>query len=103
MLSDSADVTGSGTLNLDGFDETIDSLDGLGTIVLGGGTLTVGADNGGASYGSEWGFLVGKTFHKKYLLQLKYAKYDADEFATDTEKLWLTLGLKFSSKVKKES
>ncbi len=54
-----------------------------------------GADAGGADYGSEIDLLISRTFQKKYTAALKYATYDADTFATDTDKLWVTLELRF--------
>ena len=56
------------------------------------------AENGGADYGSEWNASVSKGFKTdfgKLGLALKYADYDADTFATDTQKLWLTLSYKY--------
>ncbi len=54
-----------------------------------------GAENGGADYGKEWNLLVKKPFAKNYMAMVKYADYDADSFAEDTEKLWLMLQAKF--------
>ena len=53
------------------------------------------ADAGGADYGSEIDWLIAKKFGKNYMVSLKGAHYDADGFATDTDKVWLTLGAKF--------
>ena len=53
------------------------------------------ADEGGADYGSEIGLGAGRTFKEMYFVGLKYARYDADSFSTDTDKLWITLQLKF--------
>lgn len=47
------------------------------------------ADTGGADYGSEWNLLAAKKFGKNYTVGTKYASYDADSFATDTDKFWL--------------
>lgn len=47
------------------------------------------ADAGGADYGSEWDLLAVKKFGKHYAVGAKYASYDADSFATDTDKFWL--------------
>jgi hypothetical protein len=49
------------------------------------------ADTANDEYGSEWDASVGYKFGKKknYEALLKYADYDADEFATDTTKTWL--------------
>ncbi|MGS2723353.1 alginate export family protein [Porticoccus sp. GXU_MW_L64] len=45
--------------------------------------------------GSEWGFLVGRKINDNLNLSLKYADYSADDFGTDTEKLWLTAQFAF--------
>jgi hypothetical protein len=47
------------------------------------------ADRGGAEYGSEWNTQIAKPFGKHYTLGAKYASYDADAFATDTDKFWI--------------
>jgi hypothetical protein len=59
------------------------------------------ADDGDAHYGSEWDLGIFKTFKTGYgsfLLGMQYASYDADEFSTDINKLWLTLQFKMSPK-----
>jgi hypothetical protein len=53
------------------------------------------ADNGSADYGDEWDFLATRSFGKLYSVLLKYATYSADSHATDTDKFWLALGLRF--------
>lgn len=53
------------------------------------------AETGGADYGREWDASISKSFGENYSVLLKYADYEAEQFATDTEKLWLQLGLKF--------
>ena len=52
---------------------------------------------GGPSYGSEWDLVVKKAFAKRYVLVLKYANYDADSRASDTEKLWVMLSANFGN------
>ena len=52
---------------------------------------------GGPSYGTEWDLLAKKTFAKRYAVTLKYANYDADSHATDTEKLWIMLSANFGN------
>ncbi len=52
------------------------------------------AENGGDD-GSEFDFIVSKTLFEPFTLALKYANYQADGFATDTEKLWLSVGAEF--------
>ena len=47
------------------------------------------ADEGGAEYGSEIDLLAAKKFDKHYTAGIKYASYNADDFAVDTDKLWL--------------
>ncbi len=49
-LSSASRITDNGTLNLNGNNETIGSLAGAGTVVLGAGTLTTGADNTNTSF-----------------------------------------------------
>ncbi len=49
----------------------------------------------GDDYGSEIDFQVAKNITKNYSVALKYGSYIADGFATDTEKLWVSLGAKF--------
>lgn len=46
------------------------------------------SDFGGVEYGSEWNASLGVKLGPVALLA-KYASYDADGFAVDTEKLWL--------------
>ncbi len=53
------------------------------------------ADTGGASYGDEFNLLIAKKYAKRYTALIKYASYDADTFATDTDKLWLMGQAKF--------
>jgi len=53
------------------------------------------ADSGGGDYGNEWNASLSQTFKKHYSVSLKYADYEADNFATDTQKFWLTVGLNF--------
>ncbi len=53
------------------------------------------ADSGGADYGSEIDLMAEYPLKPDALtLQLKYADYNADEFAFDTRKFWVTLQLK---------
>lgn len=59
------------------------------------------SEEGSDDYGHEWNFQVSKTFKtegfvtKDITLTAKYADYNADTFATDTEKFWLMAGVKF--------
>ncbi len=63
--------------------------------------LTIGAvyhdfsaDVGG-DYGSEINLLAKKKFGKNLYGELKYADYNADGFASDTRKLWFTIGANY--------
>ena len=52
------------------------------------------ADIGG-SYGSEIDLQVSKKFGEHYYGALKFADYNADGHATDTQKIWFTIGANF--------
>ncbi len=52
------------------------------------------SDVGSTDYGTELDLLVGAKW-KKLGLTLKYADYSADDFATDTQKLWLRVDYAF--------
>lgn len=52
------------------------------------------AETGGADYGSEINLLATAKW-KKLGLTLKFADYNADEFATDTKKLWFQVDYAF--------
>ncbi len=51
------------------------------------------ADEGSMSYGSEIDVVATYPVSKQFSVQLKFADYDADDFATDTTKVWLSLML----------
>jgi hypothetical protein len=53
------------------------------------------ADEGGADFGTELDLLAEKKFGKHYSAGIKYASYDADDFAVDTDKFWLWGGVTF--------
>jgi len=53
------------------------------------------ADVGGADYGNEWDFLISKKINKTFTVSAKAALYNANSFATDTDKFWLTLAAAF--------
>jgi hypothetical protein len=64
------------------------------------------AHEGGEDYGTELNLLITKTFKEMYTTALKYASYSADSDTptlpfvvpvpnTDTDKLWVTLQVKF--------
>ena len=52
------------------------------------------AESGG-DYGTELDLQVSKKFMEHYYLALKFADYNADGFAVDTQKLWFTFGAKY--------
>jgi len=52
------------------------------------------ADVGG-DYGSEIDLQVSKKFGKNYYGSLKFADYSASGFATDTQKIWFTIGANY--------
>jgi hypothetical protein len=59
------------------------------------------AERGDSHYGWEWDAGVLKKFATQFGafdLGLQYASYDADDFSSDTEKLWLTLQFRLSPK-----
>lgn len=49
---------------------------------------------GNLNYGSEWGAMLAVPIDKRLAATLKYARYNADDFATDTTKFWFSLDLK---------
>lgn len=53
------------------------------------------ADSGSANYGSEWDLSIAKKLTDHFSLLLKFASYNADERATDTQKFWLMLSANF--------
>lgn len=54
-----------------------------------------GSTRGDIAYGREWGALVGARINKWLAATLKFARYNADSFATDTTKFWFALDAKF--------
>lgn len=53
------------------------------------------SEDGGMHYGDEVDLVAAYTFSPRYGAMLKYADYHADDFATDTKKLWLMLTATF--------
>ena len=53
------------------------------------------SDAGSSDYGTEIDLLAAKKFGKHYSAGAKYASYDADDYAVDTDKFWLWGQLKF--------
>jgi hypothetical protein len=49
------------------------------------------ANSGGRDFGDELDIVVTHKLGKRFSGMLKYADYDADDFATDTKKTWLML------------
>ena len=47
------------------------------------------AVEGGANYGSEWDFTAAYAINSQVKALLKFADYSADDFSTDTQKIWL--------------
>jgi Alginate export len=52
-------------------------------------------DTGAIHYGDEWNFQALWKFGKHYSVLAKYAYYNADQFNTDTQKIWLEGNIKF--------
>ena len=53
------------------------------------------AEEGSMDYGSEFDLIASYKFNKHYSILFKYASYDADEHATDTDKVWLMITAAF--------
>lgn len=53
------------------------------------------SDEGSIDYGSEIDIAAGYAFNKNYNVLVKLAMYDADDHASDTDKLWIQFGAKF--------
>ncbi len=53
------------------------------------------ADDGGMDHGSEWGVSLKKPISEYVSVGFKYADYDADNTATDTQKITFDVGIKF--------
>jgi hypothetical protein len=53
------------------------------------------SDAGDQDYGTEWDVMATKPMTPNLSLTLKYADYQADTFATDTQKIWLMGEFKF--------
>jgi len=52
-------------------------------------------DTGRFHYGKEWDFTALKKFGKHYSLLARYAYYDADQYSTDTQKIWVQGNISF--------
>jgi hypothetical protein len=53
------------------------------------------ADHGDADYGTEFDASLSYAFKQRFTALAKIARYDADDFARDTDKLWLSLEYKY--------
>lgn len=53
------------------------------------------ADRGGAGYGSEWNLQASTSINTNFSLTLKYANYQADNFSSDSQKMWLMAEARF--------
>ena len=53
------------------------------------------AEQGGEDYGTELNLQVSRKVFDRFMVALKYARYDAEDFATDTEKLWFMVTFKY--------
>jgi hypothetical protein len=67
----------------------------LGGLLLKGVYHTFKSDVGSVDYGSELDLLISKKINKYVTASVKAAFYNADSFATDTDKIWITLQGKF--------
>jgi len=52
-------------------------------------------DTGNIHYGKEWDFSAAMKFGKHYSVLAKYAYYDADQYSTDTQKIWVQGNINF--------
>ncbi|MDA1099839.1 MAG: alginate export family protein [Proteobacteria bacterium] len=76
---------------------TLPVIAGIGGIKLFGAYHQFSDDDGSADYGNEWSLGFAKSFATSrgpVTLSLQYADYEADTFATDIDKLWLTVSFK---------
>jgi len=53
------------------------------------------SDNGSTDYGTELDLVLVKPFNKIFKGLVKYADYSADDFSTDTKKIWFALEANF--------
>jgi hypothetical protein len=65
------------------------------SLVLSGVYHDFSDDTGNIHYGKEWDFQAVKKIGKHYSLLAKYANYDADRYATDTQKIWVQGNINF--------
>ena len=55
------------------------------------------SDQGSTKFGTEWNVNFVQNFHERYYFGVKFAHYNADNFAVDTTKLIFSLGAEFST------
>ena len=67
----------------------------VGKLQWGASIHQYGADNGDADYGNEFDASLSYAFKQRFTALAKIAHYDADEFARNTDKLWLSLEYKY--------
>ena len=53
------------------------------------------SDVGDIKYGTEWNAAISKKLFGRVNVLVKYASYNADGFAVDTNKFWLQLATSF--------
>lgn len=53
------------------------------------------AEDGVMDYGDEWGVFLEKSINEHVKASVKYANYNADDFATDTQKVTMDIGISF--------
>ncbi len=63
----------------------------VGDLSLGAYYHDFSADEGGDDYGRELDLVATYPLNQYFKAQLKYADYNADDYAVDTRKLWFTL------------
>ena len=78
----------------DVFGTVLTTLD-RGNVVLTGVYHDFSDDTGQLHYGKEWDVQALKKFGKHYSVLAKYAYYDADQFGTDTQKIWVQGNISF--------
>mgnify|MGYP000650897121 FL=1 len=80
---------------------TLPKIGGVGGIKLFGAYHQFSDDDGSIDYGDEWDIGIAKSFATNFgpiTLSVQYADYEADNFSTDINKLWLTVGYKLKVK-----
>ena len=68
----------------------------VGPVKLAGFYHKFEAVNNKRDYGTEYDLVASAKVHKTTTVLMKYASYDADTLATDTDKLWLMANVNFS-------